>query len=327
MSAIATGLRILITNNTLAERAGSELFVRDLAMALVRRGHSPMAYTSTPGAIADELRRATVPVVDDLSAVNVAPDVIHAHHHLDAMCALLRFPRVPALYMCHGWMPWEEQPPVFPSIVRYVAVDDLCRERLETTPGVDASRIRTVYNGVDLRRFAPRTPLPSRPRAALIFSNYASESNIAGTIRQACQASGIDRVDVIGRDSGESAPMPEIVLPNYDVVFAKARCALEAMAVGCAVIVADFSGLGGMVTPDNVEALRRLNFGVRTMQAERLTVDAARRELARYDVAQSGAVTAFIRAQADVECSVDALEGMYREMAARRSRPVVEAGG
>ena len=127
-------LRVLITNNTLDTRAGSELYVRDLALGLLRRGHAPVAYSTVLGEVADELTAASIPVLDDLRALSVAPDVIHAHHHLDAMCAMLRFPDVPAVYVCHGWQPWQEQPPVFPAIRRYVGVDDVCTERILTTP-------------------------------------------------------------------------------------------------------------------------------------------------------------------------------------------------
>ena len=93
-------MRVLITNNTLAGRAGSELYVRDLALALLRRGHSPLAYSTNLGEVARELLTATVPVVDDLDDIGAAPDIIHGHHHLDTMTALLHFDRTPAIYLC-----------------------------------------------------------------------------------------------------------------------------------------------------------------------------------------------------------------------------------
>jgi glycosyltransferase involved in cell wall biosynthesis len=306
------GLRVLITNNTLAGRAGSELYVRDVALALLRRGYNPIAYSSILGDVAEELRRATIPVIDNLNALTVAPDLIHGQHHLDAMTAMLRFPQTPTLYFCHGWLPWEELPPLFPSIIHYVAVDDLCRERLLTTAGVLPEKIKTLYNFVDLMRFKPRpTTLPEKPKTALIFSNYATESNFIGMIRSACQRFGVERIDVAGLSSGHAVSKPEDVLPEYDVVFAKARCALEALAVGCAVIVADFPGLGGMVTTENLRELRRLNFGVRTMQSATISEENIYAQLACYNASDTRKVSEWIRHDADIEKAIDKIEDYY----------------
>ena len=122
-------LRILITNNTLTYRAGTELYVRDVALALIKRGHTPIAYSTELGEVAQDIRAATIPVIDNLDALAAPPDVIHGHHHLETMTALLRFPGVPAVSFCHGWLPWEENPLRFPRILRYVAVDQACRDR------------------------------------------------------------------------------------------------------------------------------------------------------------------------------------------------------
>jgi hypothetical protein len=85
------------------------------------------------------------------------------------------------------------------------------------------------------------------------------------------------------------------------------------MATGCAVIVADFPGLGGMVTGQNVAALRRLNFGVRTMQAAPLTEETVYAELARYHAEDAAAVSAWIRQDACLERAMDKLEEYYAE--------------
>jgi hypothetical protein len=316
------GLRVLITNHTLGERAGSELYVRDLALGLLRRGHRPVVYSRVLGDVAAVLRDMTVPVVDSLDHLGCVPDVIHGQHHLEAMSAVLRFPQVPAVYFCHGWQPWEETPPVFPSIRRYVAVDDLCAERLLTTPGIDAQRVRTIYNGVDLQRFRPRTPLPERPRSALIFSNNATPGGYALAIRAACKRHGVERVDVAGRESAQVAAAPESLLGDYDLVFAKARCALEAMATGCAVVVADLAGLGGLVTTQNMHALRRLNFGARTMQAGRITEEAVLEQLQRYDAADAMQVAAWIRTDAAFDSAVDRVVEVYREALAEAPLPL-----
>ena len=158
-------MRVLITNNTLDSRAGSEVYVRDLALALLRRGHNPVAYSTRLGMVANELREATIPVIDDLRLLTAVPDIIHGQHHLDAMTAMLHFPDTPAVYFCHGWLPWEEMAPHFPTIQRYVAVDDLCQERLQCVHGIPGERIRMIRNFVDLRRFALRGDLPAIPRS------------------------------------------------------------------------------------------------------------------------------------------------------------------
>jgi hypothetical protein len=307
-------LRILITNNTLAGRAGSELYVRDLALALMRRGHYPVAYSTVLGDVAEELRRAAVPVIDDLAQLGRAPDIIHGQHHLDAMTAMMYFPKTPAVFVCHGWLPWEELPPIFPSIKRYIAVDDLCRERLLTTEGILEQDIEVIYNFVDIERFQQRSPLPQEPRSALIFSNYAGNNQMVDAIRAACARAGIEKVDVVGAGSGNVVNHPETILTGYDVVFAKARCALEALATGCAVIVADFSGLGGMVTTDNVAGMRKLNFGVKTMQSGRVNEESIFRELQNYSAGNAKQVSDWIRNDGNMSIAIDKWLRVYERV-------------
>lgn len=316
-------MRVLITNNTLAVRAGSELYARDIALALLRRGHLPVVYSTELGAVAQELRDATVPVIDDLAQLAVAPDVIHGQHHLDAMTAMLRFPQVPAVYFCHGWMPWEEMPPKFPSIRAYVAVDDLCAERLRCEHGVAPSDIRVIRNFVDLERVAMRADLPVKPRRALVFSNQAREDGYLGIVRKACAVRGIE-VDVIGALGGRIEANPLPLLRQYDVVFAKARSAIEAMASGVAVVVCDAAGLAGLVAEDHYAAWRDLNFGVRTLRRP-IDVETILQELDNYDAAQALRLALRVRREADMEGAVDAIVETYVEAVDRQRTLPVDA--
>ncbi|NLC71420.1 MAG: glycosyltransferase family 4 protein [Desulfuromonadaceae bacterium] len=304
------GLEVLITNNTLAGRSGTELYVRDLAVELMKRGHHPIAFSTILGDVAEDLRLATVPVIDDLNVLSHPPDVIHGHHHLDTMTAALHFPQTPVVYTCHGWLPWEESPPIFPSILYYVAVDDLCLERTRTIGAIPDKNMDVIYNFVDLARFKLRPELPSTPKSALVFSNNI-RGQLLDAIQCGCNKFGIKKVDVAGRSAGNVLSKPEETLGNYDIVFAKARCALEAMASGCAVVVADSAGLGGLVTTGNVEKLRRLNFGIRTLQNAFITEKNVLRELAEYKADDARQVSLYIRENSSILESVDKWLAIY----------------
>ncbi|MCW5893608.1 MAG: glycosyltransferase [bacterium] len=316
MSADATSLRVLLTNGALAIRAGTELWVRDVALALQARGHRPVVYSPVLGELADELRRATVPVVSELGALATPPDVIHGHHHLETMSALLRFPGVPAISVCHGWLPWQEAPPLHPRIHAWVAVDEVCRDRLVCEHGIAPARTRLLLNFVDLHRFPARaTPPPTRPQRALVFGYTASEDTWVPVVRAACARAGVPVVDVVGYGAGNPTPAPEALLPRYDLVFAKARSALEALAVGAGVILCDARGTGGLVTSDVLAALRRLNLGVRTL-GRPLTPELLAAEIARWNAADVAEVSRRVRAEAGLDAAIDVLEGLYREAVA-----------
>jgi len=312
-------LRILITNHGLKNRAGSELYVRELALGLLRSGHSPIVYSPKLGEVAAEIRKATVPVVDDLSSVSVKPDLIHGHHHVETMTALLHFPHVPAVFFCHGWLPWEETPPHFPRILRYVAVDDTCRDRLVCEHGIAEESVHVILNFVDLKRFAQRTELPAKARRALVFSNSATESSYVAHVREACRRAGIS-LEVIGSQAGRTSEQPEKLLGQYDIVFAKARCALEALAVGTAVVLCDQAGLGPMVTTTNLESLRRLNFGIRTLQQTIDDPGGVEKEIARYDATDAMEVSCRVRRVCGFEDALTEIVALYSEVIAEHEQ-------
>ena len=303
-------LSILFTNNTLAARAGSELWVRDIARVLVARRHQPIAFSLVLGAVAEELRASTVPVVADLADVATPPDVIHGHHHLETLVAALHFPTVPIVHFCHGWLPWEERPLKHPSIVKYVAVDETCVQRLTQEEGIPPDRVELLPNFVDLDRFQARGPLPRRPGRALVFSNYAEEGGYVAVIREAARRAGID-LTVAGTASGGVLDHPEQALPDYDVVFAKGRAALEAMAVGCSVIVTDVPGAGPLVTEADFPYLRSRNFGIRLLQHPH-TVEWYTHQLAAYEPGDAKAVQALVRKSASLSDTVDRLLDVYQ---------------
>jgi hypothetical protein len=305
------GLNVLITNLCLNSHSGTELYVRDLALELKRQGHHPAVYTLVPGSVADELQAADIPVSSSLRELESHPDVIHGHHRTETMAAVLHCLGVPAIFICHDYYAWHDDPPLHPRIRRYLGVSLACVERLRKA-GMPKEKIRLTLNFVDLKRFLPRPPLPQRPRRALVFSNYANAYTHLPAVVEACRRAGL-QLDVVGEGVGNSISHPENMLGQYDIVFAKARAAMEAMAVGTAVILCDFQGLGPMVTSAEFDRLRLLNFGFKALQ-EPYHPENILREIYRYDAQDAISVRDQLRASAGLNQAVKEMVDVYQQV-------------
>jgi glycosyltransferase involved in cell wall biosynthesis len=306
--------RILIANVTLGGRTGTEVVTRDLALGLQARGHRVSVYAPGPrGPLADELLERGVPVVADLGDAPERPEIVHGHHSVETVEALDWAPAARGVFVCHDRTAAHSTPLRHRRILRFVAVDHYCLQRLRDDWAVPADRTRVILNAVDLARLRPRPPLPARPARALVFSHYASPLTHPDVIRAACEPLGI-RVDVAGGRAG-MVIVPEERLADYDLVFAKGRSALEAMAVGTAVVLCDASGMGPTITTGEVHRLRQWNFGARLL-TERLDGARLAREIERYDPVEAAAVSRVIRETASLDAALDEYEAVYREVLA-----------
>ena len=207
-------LRVLIVNVTLASRTGTETALRDLALGLSVAGHRPMVYSPELGDIADEIRADGIPVVSQLEALSEEPDVVHGNHHVQTVEALLKFRNARGLFVCHDRRAHMSAPPRLSRILRYVAVDYNCLERLTEEYGIPQHLTRVIYNSVDTGRFLPRPPLPPQPQRALVFSNYAGPGRYLDAVRQGCALLNLP-VDVVGSSADNSAPAPELIIGEY----------------------------------------------------------------------------------------------------------------
>ena len=304
-------------------RAGSELYIRDIALELLARGHEPIAYSRNLGQVALELREASVLVVDDLTDLSQPPDIIHAQHHLETVTALTRYPNVPALCVCHGWLPSQEAPLEHPRIHRYLAVDKLVEERLVQECGIASKDVFVCLNFVDLKRFRQRPHLPKKAKRALVFSNYIDEGNVLPALRTACTELGLS-LDICGSLAGTAHAKPEELLGEYDIVFAKGRAALEAAAVGAAVIVCDAAGIGQMTTSANLRHFRDYNFGLRLLR-DPVTVEAIKAQVNRFDSDDTLKVTSAIRAEIGLSLAVDKLLEHYQATISAHQQAVISA--
>jgi hypothetical protein len=313
-----SALTVLITNLKLEGWTGTELFVRDVARGLLAAGHRPVIYSPRLGKLAAEIRKQTIPVVDHLSQISSAPDVIHGQHANETLSALLHFPNSPALYFCHDWYFNEDYPPRFPRILRYVAVDDACYDKLVWECGVPEERALVVSQFVDLERFGPRSPLPATPRRVAVLCNHTKENDHLRAAREACVRRGLT-FDVYGAGVGNACERPEEILRDYDVVFAKGRAALEAAAVGAAVVIYWWRRLGPVVKTGNLEKLRGVGFGFRSMSAQLTPEEFGRsieQALAEYDAADAAEVSRRVRAGAGRDAAVEELIRLYETVIA-----------
>lgn len=308
-------MKILYSNAVLENRTGTEIVTVETTERLSTRGHDVCVYTLRAGQIADELATRGIAVITDLSQLPWWPDIVHSNHLPTSIDCALGLPSKPQVFICHDATNWHSAPPALSLITRWLTVDVICSERIRRDVP-NCGEIIWLPNAVNLDQFKLRPPLPARPsRVAAIVR----ETSYLHALDEACARKELS-LDVFG------APVDRVVddlplrLQQYDIVIASGRSALEAMATGCSVIVADQRGLAGLVTSEVVQKWRRDNFGSRTM-TRTLTAEDLAAELSRYDAADAQRVTSFIRRDANLEDYITRLEEVYRDAIAE-FRPV-----
>jgi predicted RNase H-like nuclease (RuvC/YqgF family) len=85
------------------------------------------------------------------------------------------------------------------------------------------------------------------------------------------------------------------------------------------VVLCDYRGLGQMVTSTDLDALRRLNLGYRTLRHP-LVPDLILREIERYDARDAAEVSRRVREEASLEPALDRLVALYEEVIAEQER-------
>jgi hypothetical protein len=313
MSVSHTPLKILFTQRDLKYRSGSELFTIETALAMRDRGHEVRVYTPGGGNGMVLLRSKGIHVETRLSDLEWQPDIIHGQHHLQAITALLRFPQTPMVYYMHGGIPWVEQPPIHGRILKYVVMCEALIEGMETNYHIPKKKVVAISNFVDLNRFSRVRNVAAKPSRALIFGNYRYSPEQMNEIEAACIETGLS-LDKKGWNFGMVSEHPEIDLLQYDIVFAVGRCALEALAVGCAVIPV-FPGLAcSLVTSENLSRMRYTNFSPRKYSPEaQLDKEWLISQIQRFSSQDTTAVTQFVRNECGMGVAVEALERVYRE--------------
>src|SRR4051794_16165729 len=310
-------MQVLLTADEVSTWTGGELYVFELAQGLRRRGHDVAVHVMHTGPLAEELQREGIPVLHRPSQVRWRPDVIHAQGSIGTRAALATHRGVPVLFVCHSHDRWTQFVPLHPSVRLYAGVSQVCTEAL-LRGGTPPERTVTLPNFVDTTSFGRRPSLPDIPRRALMFSNYAKRGGYLEAVEAACARLGLT-LDHLGTGTGTATRNPAEVLPDYDIVFAKGRAAIQALAAGCAVVLCDFAGGGPMVTLAAFDRLREANFGFAALTRPH-TADVLCGEIQRYDALDASRVCDRIRAEASLEGYIDQLEETYRTLLTEAER-------
>jgi Glycosyltransferase Family 4 len=310
--------RVLLVTVGLVGRTGTEVVTLETARGLRDRGCDVAIYAPQVGALGETMRASGFVVTKNAEFGDWVPDLIQANQTYPLVTVVCRFPDVPVVTICHDARVWYSEPLDLPNIQKQLAVDDACRERIATALPHLAEHVEVLHNSVDLDQFRPRARLPHRPRRALILTKHASHVD---AIRAACADIGLS-VEALGSGVGREVDDLPARLPEFDLVFATARMALEALAVGCAVIVVDGRGLAGLVTLDVVASWRHRNFGfsllTRTGSHQEIVS-----EIQRYDADDAGLVSQFIRRNSSLSAYLNRLEQIHTEVLARSpARPI-----
>ena len=304
-------MRILLTNICLCDGTGTETLIRDLSLALRRRGHVVICFAPAIGRIAAQIRATGTPVVQSLAAIAEAPDVIHGHHSGPTMTALARFPDAQAVFVCHDWTSVYDDPPLHPQIGRYLYVRHVLRERLVSEKNIPPDRVQFWGNTTDLTRVDhPKVP-PPRPRTAGVYC-HPGRMPFLEVLAAACAARGITFLGELLRATDDRNSV-ERELSRCDLVFASGRMAIEAIAAGCAVINADRFGIGGLVTSSRLDEFLAANFAIGALSTP-LAEATSMPVLDSYDAADAAAVTARVRRDCDIAVGAERLEAIYQSI-------------
>ena len=317
MEPAVSTMRVLITNDSLENRGGAEVFTQDLGKALQARGHQVVVFSCGRVRGKRLMDIDPIPVVTDLVNLEMKPDIIHGNNHLDLMTALMSLPGVPAVHHVHGAV-CRGVPPLHPRIHRYFTITPTMKDRLMAEYNLPGKDIDVVFNGVDLRRFRTVRGATEKPKRALVFHrSFKENGETTDVIRRACERLGIS-LEVIGRRSGKTILNPEKVLLEYDLVFAAGMSAIEAAASGCAVIVLGKTSAGPMLDLENFDRFRKANFSL-PLNYPPPDQSAVESEILKYSAEGLSAVTEVVREKADFNVVVDEIVAHYEDVIQRQS--------
>jgi hypothetical protein len=100
------------------------------------------------------------------------------------------------------------------------------------------------------------------------------------------------------------------VLPEYDIVLASGRSAIEAIASGCAVLPISPTACLDLADVDNFDLLQSQNFSPR-LNTGQFNAESIVHAISSYDARRVAAVTAAVRSKCTLRAATETLEALY----------------
>ncbi len=265
-------MRILVTTERLADWGGTETYVLTIADHLQQLGHDVWIVTARTGRPVGWARARGLRVLVAEDPLPDDPDLIVSNTTPLALDVAAVEPAVPHVWVAHSTVSPLQTPPAADVAHTVVALNDRVRRWASAVAGVGP--VVRLRQPIDVRRFAPRGPLPDRPRRMLLLGNYLAGERRA-RIEEAARVRGIEVAQVGLPDRQEDDV--EGAVGSADIVVGYGRAILEAMACGRAAYVLDRNGGDGWVTPESYPALEADGFAGTgtdvTVTPERLAED------------------------------------------------------
>jgi glycosyltransferase involved in cell wall biosynthesis len=212
---------------------GAHVHVRDLALALQRRGHEVAVFAGRPGVLARQLDEIRVPYVEvagldrELSPLRDAgafvrlrtalrdfgPDLVSTHCSKAGVLGRLaaRTLRIPALFTAHGWS-FSDGVPGFrralyqrleriaaPLAQRVVVVCDGDRRVAREAGIASAGKLRLVYNGMPDIDVAQRARPDEKPVRLIMIARVCEQKDYPTLFRALAELRDLDwHLDQVG---------------------------------------------------------------------------------------------------------------------------------
>lgn len=301
-------MKVLIVNERLSKRTGTEIVTRDLALGLANRRHEVEVLTGQKGRLAKEVEAAGINVATAVGRIGFSPDVIHFNDLSLAGFVSRAYPDVPALLQWHRSIP-KTFTVESTNIKVLCGVNPYLVNRIEHCTARKSDGLLNNY--VNLRLFQPPArELPTRPKRWLLVGQQKKGYVLMARLRWVALRHGAE-LDLVGPRYFRRVDNLPAFTRDYHLVFASGRCALEAACSGAGVIVTDFHGVAGFLRSDNVQRYYEGNFSYGLFGAPPSARSLAK-AVADYDPEEARHATRWLRENANIERGLGKITKLYK---------------